>query len=107
MFGGTADYQLVEKDTLTTLQVTCKRADTGAVIDLTGITPTLKYKIGGGTLVSRTMTVTTATMGLCTYQFVTNELTPGIMVAEVELLSGGKVVSSLEVARLTIRAKLT
>jgi hypothetical protein len=107
MQGGTMDYDFVSGDTNSVLTVTCKRSDTAAALDLTGATATLKYRIDGGTLVTKTMTVALPeTGGICTYTFGTAELTGGIMVAEVEVTAAGKVLSSLEAMRFTVRPKV-
>lgn len=105
-FGGLTDYDFVEDDTNSKLKVTCTRDDTGAAINLTGATVTLKYKINAGTLATKTMSVEDTTGGVASYTFTSDELAPGIMVAEVQVESGGKVVSSLEPMRFTIRERL-
>lgn len=75
-------------------------------LDLAGATVTLKYRVDGGTLATKTMTVTDPTNGVATYTFGTGDLTAGIMVAEVEVTSAGKVTSSIEAMRFTVRAKV-
>ena len=104
--GGTLDYNLVAGDTNTALIVTCKRADTGAAIDLTGATVTLKWRIDGGTLATKTMTITDAANGIASYTFGTSELAAGLMVAEVEVAVSGKTSSSVEAMRFTVRPKV-
>lgn len=104
--GGTLDYSLVAGDTNTALTVTCKRADTGAAINLAGATVSLKWRVDGGTLVTKTMTVTDEANGVASYTFGAGELTAGLMVAEVEVTLAGKVTSSVEPMRFTVRAKL-
>ena len=104
--GAPLDYSFVAGDTASVLTVTCKRSDTGAVIDLTGVTVSLKWRIDGGTLVTKTMTVTAPATGVATYEFDTADLVAGIMLAEVEVTTGSGITTSLEAFRFTIRAKV-
>jgi BppU N-terminal domain len=103
MLGGSMDYSFVAGDTNSVLTVTCKRADSGAVIDLAGATVSLKWRVDGGTLVTKSMTITDAPNGVCAYTFGTGELVAGIMVAEVAVTIGGKVTTSVEPFRFTVR----
>jgi hypothetical protein len=104
--GGLLDYSFVSGDTNSVLTVTCTRADTLAALNLATATVALKWRIDGGTLQTKTMTVTDAANGIATYTFTTGELTAGLMVAEVEVTDGGKVISSAETMRFTVRAKV-
>lgn len=104
--GEPLDFSFVAGDTASVLTVTCKRSDTGVVIDLTGATVRLKWRIDGGTLVTKLMTVTTPATGVATYEFDTGDLTAGQMMAEVEITTGSGVTTSLEPFYFTIREKV-
>lgn len=97
----------VSGDTGSKLEVTCKRDDTGAVIDLTGSTVKLKWDDAAGALQTKAMTITDAANGIAEYQFLANELFAQQMKFEVEITdSGGKVLHSLELIRENVRAVL-
>lgn len=67
----------------------CRDNNTQLVIDLTSKTAQLRYKIDGGALVTKTMTVQTpGTLGKAEYQFAAADLTPGTMEAEVRIQPG-------------------
>ena len=102
-------YALVQNDTGSKLVVTCKDNETKVVIDLTGATVRLKYKIDTGTLQTKTMTVPPpATNGKAEYQWLTAELTPGVLEAQIEITDAtSKVLTSLDPILLPIRTKLT
>lgn len=87
--------------------VTCKDK-AGVVIDLTGTTVKLLYRIEGGALQTRTMTILSpATEGKVEYQFISTDLTEGVMVGAVEITdSGGKIVTETCTFKRVIRAKL-
>lgn len=105
--GAPLDYSFVAGDTASVLTVTCKRSDTGAVIDLTGASVALKYRIDGGTLQSRTMTIDAdPSTGVVTYEFDSGDLTEGQMVAEVEVTTLAGITTSLEPFRFTIRGRV-
>ena len=98
---------LVTGDTGSVLSVTCKDSATGVVIDLTGATVKLRWEDAAGTIVSKTMTVTTPATGIATYQFATTEIFAPKMKFEVEITdSGGKIVSNLALIELTVREQL-
>lgn len=101
--------ELVAGDTASKLVVTCKDNATQSVIDLTGATVRLRYRIDGGALQVKTMTVQTpAANGKADYQWAGGELTAGTLLAEVEITdAAGKVMTSLEPIYLPVRAKLT
>src|SRR5512145_3222151 len=104
--GGMMDYSFVAGDTNSVLTVTCKRADTGAPINLAGATVALKWRIDGGTLVSKSMTIVDAANGIVSYTFAAGELLEGLMRAEVEVTVTGKVTTSVEPFVFTVRAKV-
>jgi len=104
--GGLMDFSFVAGDTNSVLTVTCKNSETGAPINLSGCTVKLYYSMDGGTPVSKTMTVTDAPNGICTYTFGALELVAGLMRAEVEVTAGGKFVTSVEPFRFTVRPRL-
>lgn len=66
---------LVVGDTGSTILATLKDAGTGFPVDLTGAAVALKYKIGSGSVVNKSMTVLTpATNGQVKYKFHTGDL---------------------------------
>lgn len=99
--------EFVAGDTGSKLVATCKDKGTGDLIDLTGQTVRLKYRIAGGALQTKTMTVSSpSTAGKAEYLFLANELAAGEMVGEVEIEDGtGKIITQLDPFRLDIRAK--
>lgn len=103
MLGGSMDYSFVAGDTNSVLTVTCRRSDDNVVIDLSGATVALKWRVDGGTLITKSMTITDAPNGICTYTFGAGELVAGIMVAEVAVTIAGKVTTSVEPFRFTVR----
>jgi hypothetical protein len=104
--GGSMDFSFVAGDTNSVLTVTCKRSDTGAAINLAGMTVSIRWSVDGGTPVTKSMTITDAANGVCTYTFGTGDLVAGIMRAEVIITSSGKVVTSLEPFSFTVRPVL-
>jgi len=79
----------------------------GAVIDATGGTARLKYKINGLALQTKTMTINSpSTDGKVQYQFLAGELIKGVMIGEVEFTdSSGAIITELCQFRRVIRAK--
>lgn len=100
--------EFVAGDTGSKLVMTCKDKGTGDLIDLTGLTVRLKYKIAGGELQTKAMSVQSpATAGKAEYLFLGNELVDGEMVGEVEIEDGnGKIVTQVNPFRLAIRPKV-
>lgn len=100
--------EFVAGDTGSKLVVTCKDKGTGDLIDLTGATVRLKYRIAGGSLATKTMSIQSpSTSGKAEYLFLAGELTDGEMVGEVEITDGeGKVTTQVTPFRLAIRAKV-
>lgn len=71
---------------------TCRRASDSSVIDLTGATVKLYYSIDGGARQTKTMTITSASLGQVEYQFLTIDLIYGKFVGEIEITdSSGKI----------------
>ena len=70
-------FKFTELDTGSTLKVTCKDDATGVVIDITGFTVQLLYKIGSSVLQTKTMTITDGSNGIATYKFLAAELLAG------------------------------
>lgn len=100
--------EFVSSDTGSTLRITCKDNRTGTAIDLTGSTVSLRWLGAGGVLVSRTMTIVTALSGIAEYKFVANELIPGIVNFEVQILDGaGFVLRNLTLLREEVRTVLS
>lgn len=100
--------ELVATDTGSKLVATCRDNETKTVIDLTGATVHLKYKIGTGAVQTKDMTIRTPqSAGVVEYQFLAGELTTGSFTGEVEITSAtATVITQLEPIRLEIRAKL-
>lgn len=98
----------VAGDTGSKLVATCKDNETQALIDLTGATVRAKYRIDGGALQTKVMTVLSpATNGKAEYLFLAGELTAGVMRVEIEITDGsGKVITSIEAFLLKIRGKV-
>lgn len=105
-------YEVVAGDTGTILKVVIKNDQDKVVVNLTGCTVRLKYRIDGGSLVTKTMTVTDAAKGEAQYKFVASELTAAAagkstLRGEVEVMDGGgEVVTQLVPMNLLIRAKV-
>ncbi|MDQ6989208.1 MAG: BppU family phage baseplate upper protein [Mariprofundaceae bacterium] len=100
-------YDFVASDTGSKLVVTCKNADTNAVISLSGATVTLRYSINGQAVQAKTMSITDAAGGVAEYQFAAGDLVDGELHAEVEITdASGFVITQLIPFRLTVRAKL-
>lgn len=101
-------YDYVAGDTATKHgPVTCKDKD-GAVIDLTGATVRLLYRINAGALQTKNMTVLTpATNGKAEYLFLAGELIAGEMEGSVQITdASSKVVTETCTFFRTIRAVL-
>ena len=101
-------FDFVQLDTGSTLRVTCKDSDTGNVIDLTGATLTLRYKIGSADKVEKTMTLESPnTAGIATYKFLASELSNGDLVGEVTIKdSGGLDITSVDNLVLPIKKRI-
>jgi hypothetical protein len=95
---------LVEGDSGSTLQVTC-RDQYGELIDLTLVSPTLRFKIGEGTAAERAMTKVDAPNGVCKITFQGDDLTPGEMRYEVVLTEGSAILTSSR-GHIAVRAKI-
>jgi hypothetical protein len=104
------DYQVVAGDSGSVLRVTCKNTATNAPLDLTGKAVKLRFKLNGGSLVSRTMTVLTPqTNGQAEYQFAGAELSAaGTLECEVRINEGlSDQLTSLTLIVLPVRAPLS
>lgn len=99
--------EFTEGDTGSKFKPTCKNNSDGAIINLTGATIKLRYRISKGTLQEKTMTITNSpgTDGVVEYLFLTGELTPGAMEAHVEITKAGKLITSLGPFKATIRPR--
>lgn len=99
-----ADF--VAGDTASSLAVTCVD-NSGAAVDLTGCTVTIRWKDEIGETQTKTMTVSDATAGICTYQFGEDELFSPGMSFEVEITDiGGKKLSNVDLISVTVREQL-
>ena len=99
----------VELDTGSTLLVICRNQATNGLIDLTGATVKLKYRLNGtGALQTKTMTVNApGTLGQAQYTFLVADLGADFENAEVEITdAGGLIVTSTDTFHLTVRAKV-
>ena len=101
-------FRFVEDDTGSTLEITAKNDATGVVIDLTGSTVSLRYRIQGGSLQTKGMTLDgDPTTGKATYQFLTGELDVGDFIGDVTITDGAsETVSSLENIVLEVKARV-
>lgn len=98
----------VANDTGSKLQITCKDNDTGAVINLTGATVTLRWMDKTGATQNRVMTVTSAVNGVTEYLFAVGELIYPQMTFEVRITdSGGKEITNLAPIEISVRARST
>ena len=102
-------FKFTETDTGSTLEVTCEDDSTGKVINLTGSTVTLRFKVAGGALQTKPMVLDAdPTTGKATYEFLTAELVPGTFLGDATITdSGGKTISSLENIVEQIKARLS
>lgn len=99
--------EFVQDDTGSKLAVSCRDNATQEVIDLTGGTVRLRYRIAGGELQVKVMTITSPAEGVAEYLFLAGELAPGVMRAEIEITDvSGKVVTSVEAFLFQIRPKV-
>jgi hypothetical protein len=104
---GATLFTFVEADTASVLRVTLVNKQTLGAIDLTGSTVRLIYTIDDGSTQSRVMTLVTPLSGICEYQFVTGDLTPGKMIANTEItFSDTTILSQLDSFTFQVRAKL-
>lgn len=100
-------YDFVENDTASVLVVTLVNKQTRVPIDLTGSTVRLVYTIDAGVTQSRVMAIVTPLSGICQYQFITGDLTPGKMEAATEItFSDTTILSQLDSFIFQVRAKL-
>lgn len=102
-------YEFVAGDTGSTLQVTCKDNATGAVINLTGKTATLRWKNAGGALQSAAMTIASPATGIATYTFTSADLTAGLTQMEVRITdtATSNYVTQIDLFTAPVRAALT
>lgn len=102
-----ATYDFVTGDTGSTLQVTCKDRDSGAIIDLTGATVRLRWKDAADVTVTKVMTVTAPLTGVAKYTFGTGELIAPRMRMEVEITdSSAKVITTLSTIDVLVREQI-
>ncbi len=104
-------FELVELDTGSTLEVTCKNRVTSVVIDLTGfLSALLRYVVGDSAVQEKTMAISaTPTDGKASYKFLTDELIAGggSFTAEVRLTdASGLVLTSTENIVRSVKARL-
>jgi hypothetical protein len=99
---------LVAGDTASVLTVTCTDKGPATVIDLTGATVQLRFRLNGGARTDVSMTIPApATDGIATYQFGAGELSVGQFAGEVVITDAvGTIKKILDIIRLTVRAAL-
>ena len=102
-------FRFVNSDTGSTLEVTSKDDATGAVINLTGSTVSLRYRIQGGSLQTKAMTLDgDPTTGKSTYKFASGELSAGEFIGDVTITdSSAETISSLENIVFEIKARVS
>ena len=102
-------YALIAGDTGSTVVVTCRDNQTQAVIDLTGKAVQLRYKIDGGALQTKTMTIQNPqTAGKAEYQFGASDLIAGTLQGEIQIQPGAADrLTSLLPFSLQVRAPLS
>lgn len=90
-------------DTGRVLQVTLQ--DDGTAIDITGATVQLLYRIdGGGSITTKTMTITNAISGIAEYTFLAPDLTEeGVFQYQVRLTDSGGAISTFDAQGNQIR----
>lgn len=99
-------FDLVVGDTGRSITITFTDVD-GAPIDLTGKTPTLRYRIGTGAVQTKAMTPADqgTHTGQASYQFTANDLAAGTLEYEGVLDPGGAAqLTTLDTGKLTVRA---
>ncbi len=106
-------FELVELDTGSTLEVTCKNRITKAAIDLTGfLAALLRYTVGSSAVQEKTMTIDpdqVTNIGKASYRFLTGELIAdgGSFIAEIRLTdASGLVLTSTENIVRSVKARL-
>ena len=99
---------LIMGDTLQKIRVTCKDAELGTVIDLTGVTVRWRYSLNGGTVLNRPMTVLAPAIGgQAEYQIESADLIAvGQIVSQFEITSGTRVGTSTDDALFSVQRKL-
>lgn len=82
-------YDLVAGDSGSKIRSRCRDNQTKAVLDLTGKTVHLRYKLNDGALVIKTMTVLDpGTLGEAEYQFGVSDLSAGVLQGEIQIQPG-------------------
>lgn len=102
-------YDFVAGDTGSELVVQCRSAQTKLPIDLTGLTATLRFKIGIAGLIEQAMTIDTPlTAGIVRYRFQSGELIAGRLVAAVFLTntSTNAIVTQLDTFIYNVRENI-
>lgn len=102
---------LVLGDEASVLRVTVRDSETNEPMPLDGRTVTLRYKLNGGTLITKTMTLLnqTSNKGQSEYKFLAADLpAAGVLEYEVRLDDGtSNQLTSVAVQQLTVRAPLS
>jgi hypothetical protein len=102
-----SNYDTVEEDARISYQVTCVDA-AGTPIDLTGGSAVLRWKHLNDAAVEQAMTIDDAANGIVSYEFQAGELLSPAMELEVTVtLPTGVIMTSTELMRLAVRARLS
>lgn len=98
--------RLVAGDTESTLKITCKDSD-GTVINLTGATVRVYWRIANGNVQSRTMTIDASpATGIATYKFQSGDLIVGDLVGEIEIqFTSGTILTSVVTFTINVRLR--
>ena len=96
----------VENDTGSKIEVTCKNDVDNSVIDISSSTLVLKWVNATGDLQSKAMTITDGANGVAEYLFTAAELEAGTMSFEVEITTGGLIISNLDLINVDVRTEL-
>jgi len=106
--------KLVKGDSGSVLEVLCNDDATNSPIDLTGMTVELKYRIAGGALKTRTMTIVTpqagADKGKATYQFTAADdlYASGEFVGDVRVIDGSsRPITNLDQIKMMVREPIS
>lgn len=97
---------LVAGDVGAKVVVTIRRKSTGLVMDLTGCTVVFRMSFANAAAITRNATVTSAAGGVVEYAFATGELVQGSLELEATVTQAGVVLTTLEIAQLTVRPRL-
>lgn len=101
-------YDFVTGDTGSSIKITCKDKETGAIISLVGASAKLRWVDITGVPVERTMQIVApGTLGQVTYTFAANELFGPRMKFEVEVTdSANKIITTVRTIDVNVREQI-